>query len=236
MATAGDLINVAFRLLGVVGSGETASSEDSADALTALNDMIDSWNTERLSVYSTQDQTFTWPASTATRSLGPTGDFVGNRPVMLDDSTYFKDTSNNLSFNIIIINQDQYDGIALKTATSSYPQYIWLNSDMPNLGMTLWPIPNKALEWHFISVTEITQPATLATSLSVPPGYRRAFTYNLAVEIASFFGLQAPPQVVRIANAAKKTIKRINNPLDVMAMPYTIAQTGQRFNIFTGSS
>ena len=88
--TAGDQINRALRLLGVLAEGETASAATSQDALVALNQMIDSWNTERLAVFCTQDQVFTWPSGFINRTLGPTGDFVGNRPIQLDDGTYFK--------------------------------------------------------------------------------------------------------------------------------------------------
>ena len=233
--TAGDQINGALRLIGQLAEGEVPSAETSADALTAMNQMLDSWSAERLSVFSTQDQQFTWPASQKTRTLGPTGDFVGNRPVLLDDSTYFRDPSNNISFGIKIINQQQYDGIAVKTVTSTYPQVIWLNMDMPNMSMYIYPVPTKALEWHFISVTELVEPATLATVLVVPPGYLRAFRFNLAAEIAAEFGIEPPPQVQRIAMSAKRNIKRINNPDDVMSLPYSIVATRQRFNIFAGN-
>ncbi|NBS70074.1 hypothetical protein EBT31_14355, partial [bacterium] len=79
MATysANDQINRALRLLGVLAEGETPSAAVSQDALMALNQMIDSWNTERLAVFSTQDQVYLWPTSTVKRTLGPTGDFVG---------------------------------------------------------------------------------------------------------------------------------------------------------------
>ena len=116
-ATAGDQINGALRLIGQLAEGEVPSAATSQDALAAMNQMIDSWNTERLSVFSTQDQTFLWPASTRSRTLGPTGDFVGNRPILLDDATYFRDPGTNVSFGIRMINQQQYDGIAVKTVT-----------------------------------------------------------------------------------------------------------------------
>jgi len=103
----------AMRLLGVLAEGETPSAETANDALFALNQMIDSWNTERLSVFSTQDQTFLWPAGEKNRTLGPTGDFVGLRPVLLDDATYFRDPKNNVSYGIKFIKQQQYDGIAV---------------------------------------------------------------------------------------------------------------------------
>jgi len=233
--TAGDQINGALRLIGQLAEGETPSAATSQDALTAMNQMLDSWSSERLSVFSTQDQVFTWTQGLISRTLGPTGDFVGNRPVQVDDSTYFRDPSNNISFGIKIINQQQYDGIAVKTVTSTYPQVLWINMDMPNINMYIYPVPTKALEWHFISVTELVEPATLITDLVIPPGYLRAFRFNLACEIAAEFGVEPPPQVQRIAMSSKRNIKRINNPDDVMSLPYSIVATRQRFNIFSGN-
>lgn len=235
MATAGELINSALRLIGMLAEGETPSAETSQDALSALNQMIDSWSTERLSVYNTQDQVFTWPADTITRTLGATGDFVGNRPVLIEDSTYFRDPSTNVSFGIKLINQQQYNGIAVKTVTSTYPQVMWVNMTFPDITMTIYPRPTRALEWHFVSVQELTQPANLATNIYLPPGYLRALKYNLASEMAAEFGVEPSPTVQRIAMAAKRNIKRINNPDDVMSMPYSLVATRQRFNVYAGN-
>lgn len=232
--TAGDQINRALRLLGVLAEGETPSADTSQDALVALNQMIDSWNTERLSVFSTQDQIFSWPSSEIKRTLGPSGDFVGNRPVQLLDSTYYIAPS-GVSYGIKFINQDQYDGIAVKTATSTFPQVIFVNNTYPDVEMYVYPKPTQTLEWHFISVEELTQPATLSTELHFPPGYMRAFAYNLAMEIAPEFGVEPSPQVQRIAMTSKRNLKRINNPDDVMSMPYGIVANRQRYNIYAGN-
>jgi hypothetical protein len=233
--TAGDQINGALRLIGQLAEGETPSAATSQDALTAMNQMIDSWSIERLAVFSTQDQVFMWPPGAISRTLGPTGDFVGNRPVLLDDSTYFRDPANNISFGIKILNQQQYNGIAVKTVTSTYPQVIWINMNYPDIEMYIYPVPTKVLEWHFVSVSELTQPATLATVLSFPPGYLRAFRYCLACEIAAEFGVEPSPQVSRIAMTSKRNLKRINNPDDIMSLPYSIVGTRQRYNIFAGN-
>jgi hypothetical protein len=219
----------------MLAEGETPSAAASQDALSAMNQMIDSWNTERLSVFSTQDQVFTWPASTLSRTLGPTGNFVGNRPVLLEDSTYFRDAATNVSYGIKIINQQQYNGIAVKTVTSTYPQVMWVNMTYPDIEMYVYPVPLRPLEWHFVSIQELTQPAVLATTLSFPPGYLRAFKYNLACEIAAEFGVEPSPQVQRIAMTSKRNLKRINNPDDVMAMPYGIVANRQRYNIYAGN-
>jgi hypothetical protein len=232
--TAGDQITRALRLLGVLAEGETASAATAQDALVAMNQMIDSWNTERLSVFCTQDQVFSWPVGEIKRTLGPTGDFVGNRPIQLDDATYFRAPS-GVSYGIKIINQDQYNGIAVKTSTSTFPQVIFVNNTFPNVEMYVYPRPTQILEWHFISVQELTQPATLSTELFFPPGYMRAFAYNLAMEIAPEFGVEPSPQVQRIAMTSKRNLKRINNPYDVMSLPYAVVANRQRFNIYAGN-
>ena len=232
--TAGDQINRALRLLGILAEGETASAATSQDALTAMNQMIDSWNTERLSVFCTQDQVFNWPVGQIKQTLGPSGDFVGNRPIQLDDGTYFRAPS-GVSYGIKIINQDQYNGIAVKTSTSTFPQVIFVNNTFPNVEMYVYPRPTQVLEWHFISVQELTQPALLSTELFFPPGYMRAFAYNLAMEIAPEFGVEPSPQVQRIAMTSKRNLKRINNPYDVMSLPYAVVANRQRFNIYAGN-
>ena len=235
MATALDQIKAALRLIGQLAEGEEPSPQAAQDALNAMNQMIDSWNTERLAVFSTEDQVFNWPTDEITRTLGPTGDFVGNRPVLIDDATYFRDPQTNVSFGIKLINQQQYDGIAVKTVTSTYPQVMWINMEYPNITMTIYPKPTRLLEWHFISVEELTKPATLQTDLFFPPGYLRAFKYNLACEIAAEFGVEPPPTVQRLAMTSKRNLKRINNPDDIMSMPYAIVASRQRYNIYAGN-
>ena len=233
--TAADQINGALRLIGVLAEAEVPSAAMSQDALLALNQMIESWNTERLSVFSTIDQVFNWPPSTRMRTLGPTGDFVGQRPIELDDSTYFRDASTNVSYGIQMINQQQYNNIAVKTVTSTYPQILWYNATYPDIEIYLYPVPSRVLEFHFVSVQPLTQPATLDTVLAFPPGYLRAFRYNLACEIAPEFGVEPSPQVKRIAMYSKRDLKRINNPNDVMAMPAALMVNRPRFNIYTGN-
>ena len=235
MTTTADIIYGSLRLIGVLAEGETPSSETAQDALAAMNQMIDSWNTERLAVFSTQDQVVTWPPNARSRTMGPTGDIVALRPVLVDDATYFRDPSNGISYGLKLINQQQYNGIAVKTVTSTYPQVMWVNMTYPNIEMYVYPVPTKVLEFHIVSVQELSAPATLGTDLAFPPGYLRAFRYNLACELAPEFGVEPSRQVQRIAMTSKRNLKRINNPDDIMALPYSIVATRQRFNVYAGN-
>ena len=64
MTTAAQLINGSLRLMGQLAEAEVPGDATSQDALTALNQMIESWNTESLMIFNTQDQVFPWPTIT----------------------------------------------------------------------------------------------------------------------------------------------------------------------------
>lgn len=234
MPTALEEIKGALRLIGQLAEGEEPSPATAQDALAAMNTMLDSWSVERLSVYGTQDQVFSWPAGQTTRSLGPalTNNFVGQRPVQLMPSTYFRDPSTGISYDIDFINQEQYNGIALKTATSTFPQVMFINTLETSIEMTVYPVPTKTLSFHLVSVIPLTQLGDLADEIIVPPGYLRAFKYNLALEISSEFGVEARPTVKRIAAVSKRTLKRINSPDDYLRMPTALSGLRGRYNIY----
>jgi hypothetical protein len=261
MATVRELLNGAHRLLGLVNSGNVLPEAVYQDNLVAMNQMIDSWNTERLAVFCTQDQVFLWPANTRVQTLGPSGDFavfLGTqsldplatqsseniglesaeepfRPILLEDSTYFRDPSTNVSYGLRFINQLQYNNIAVKTVTSTYPQVMWVNMTFPNITLAVYPVPTKEMEFHFVSVSPLATAATLETQLEFPPGYLRAFRYNLALELAPEFNVEPSSEVRRVAMYSKRNLKRINNPDDVMAMPYSLMARRNRYNIYAGN-
>jgi hypothetical protein len=101
--------------------------------------------------------------------------------------------------------------------------------------MYIYPVPTRVLEFHFVSVEQLSRPAILATNLTFPPGYLRAFRYNLACELAPEFGVEPSRQVQRIAMTSKRNLKRINNPDDLMSIPYSIVGNRQRYNIYAGN-
>ena len=55
------------------------------------------------------------------------------------------------------------------------------------------------------------------------------------MEFAPEFGVEPSPQVQRIAMTSKRDLKRINNPDDVMSMPYSLIAQRQRFNVYSGN-
>lgn len=232
MSTANDQITRALRLLGVLAEGEPPSADMASDALLSLNQMLDSWSLERLMCYASIEQVYTWPAGERTRTLGPSGDFTGQRPILVDPSTYYVYTG--LSYSLNLINQAQYNSIGLKTVSSPLPEYLFVNTSYENVELVLLPVPNVDLEIHVVSVLPVNRVDDPSIELFFPPGYLRAFAYNLAVEIAPEYGLEPSRTVQRIASTSKRNIKRINNPEDTLSIPSALLPTPGGFNFYTG--
>jgi hypothetical protein len=53
--------------------------------------------------------------------------------------------------------------------------------------------------------------------------------------MAPEFGVEPSLQVQRVAMASKRNLKRVNNPDDVMAIPYSITGTRQRYSVYAGN-
>lgn len=62
------------------------------------------------------------------------------------------------------------------------------------------------------SWTPLTQPAALNTTIAYPPGYARAFRYNLALELAPEYQAPVTPEVRQIALNSLATLKTMNSP------------------------
>lgn len=79
MATAQDIIIGALRFINQYSPGEPLSSSDSEDALDTLNDLLDSWSTDEISVYASNENTFTYTPGQYRYTIGnyDAGTFAG---------------------------------------------------------------------------------------------------------------------------------------------------------------
>jgi hypothetical protein len=81
MATALDLIKGALRRITSYQTGETIAPPDAADCLETLNDLLDSWSTDRQFVFGTNEFVFPWiPGQSQYRIGNPTCTSIGEPP------------------------------------------------------------------------------------------------------------------------------------------------------------
>lgn len=86
-----------------------------------------------------------------------------------------------------------------------------------------------------VTVTAIS--GNLGSPITYPPGYERAFRYNLAVELAAEFGKTIPQQVVDIAINSKLELQRLNSVPRYLRGDGGMSRSGRNryFNWITGN-
>lgn len=207
MATAATLINRALRLLGQIGSGEEGTSAELSDGLTALNQMVEGWRNDGQLSYAMQELTLTLSDGDGSYTIGPSGDVNTTRPVRIDRAWI---VDNNISYPVRIIEEAEYAGIPDKTTESVWPDRLLYRPTMTTGTMVVYPVPNATRTMKLVVVVPVTEFAATSTAVSLPPGWERALSFNLAVEWASEFEMDAPPRVVAIARDSKAALKRMN--------------------------
>lgn len=232
MTTALDIITGALRLGNIVATGETAKASQTADALSALNDLLADWSTQSLLVFSPTQETYTVSSSITSLTIGPTGDKVTARPLRLQN-LFLRVSSND--YPIELIDSAQYRDIPYKSLTGSYPTRAYYDPSLTNGTLYLWPgaISGQVLYWESIQILQSF--ASLATVALLPPNYLRALRFNLCVELMPEYEKEASPTVQRIAATSKRAIKNINADIPKLVNETaSLSNKSPRSNIFLG--
>lgn len=85
-----DIVRGALELCGVIASNETASAADGALGLRVLNNMLNSWSAENLSLYQTNREIIEINAGMQSLTVGPTtgATLVSSRPMNIVGASY----------------------------------------------------------------------------------------------------------------------------------------------------
>lgn len=231
MATALDLINSALHLIGAKDPLESATAQEAADGLVSLNDMLDSWTTDRLFVYQIATTVVSWPSNTASRTIGSGGDINITRPVKIDDS-YIVD--GGLTWPVVSVPKQAYDAIPIKGTVANYPDRLYYDTGYPLGTVYLYTVPASTLSLKLNYWLALTQFGAVTDVVNLPPGYRRALRYNLAIEIASEYGQQVPASVAGVAAAAVGKLKRLNSPMPLATLEVAFWPARDNFSVYRG--
>lgn len=218
MTSALDLITSSMRLATVLASGETPTADEATDGLKSLNDILENWSLENLSVWQQNNEQFTLVAGTASYTIGSGGTFNTTRPIRCGLS-YSR--INGADFPMTQWGLEEYNAVPVKTAGGIPERYVYIN-DYPLGALIFYPVPSVA-STLFLNVDQILSfPVTLVTQLAFPPGYEKALRFNLAMNLAPEYGVTPPPSVGAIATSSKADIKRANKKRVVSAYDQTL--------------
>lgn len=215
--TVTELMSRAARIIGALGAGEVLSNEDSASGFAALNGLIDSVSNSKLLIHKLTLDTITLTAGDGVYTIGASGDTASRRPVAIDSSSYIE--KSGISYQLTIIDAQEYNSISDKTSTSDIPRYIWMNADYPNATLTLFPVPSATCTLKLWSWKQFANFTSVTDTVSLPPGYVDMLVYNLACNWAPEFQLDPPRWVVQQASITMKRIKRTNTVVPTLSLP-----------------
>ena len=216
-----DMIQEALELLGVLAEGEEVSAAQISNSLRTLNYMVDSWNTEKLIIWALVRNTFTLTASTNPHELAAgSGVLDAPRPVRIEQGTAFL-TGGQLGTSEVeleVLLQDQFER-EYDSSLSGIPATLYYEPSMPlaKLWFDVKPDAAYTLVLYLEKMLQQVLVSDVNTQLDLPPGYAKAISNNLAVELGPKYGRQANPAIIVAANEAKARIKRLNmKPINIV--------------------
>lgn len=211
------LIDNSLRLIGVLAAGETPAASESNDAFAALNHILSSWSTEKLSVFTVQHAQFLLTVGLRVYTMGPAGTFLTSpKPVRITAATAI---NGNFQRGMRVVS---FDELALLSnnpsgSTETLPGLLAADNATPAINLRIFPTPNSASQLELTWWIPLTQFTALLQTIALPEGYERALKYTLAMDLAPEYGRTVPPELAALASEAKGAIvalnKSINDPM-----------------------
>ena len=237
MATALSVIRSALILIGQLDPLEPASADEAAQSLTVLQDLIEAWATERLTITTVPRATYSLAANTATFTIGSGAVLNTPRPVTIDGAAYVSGTGTAaVDVPLAVYTDAEWQAIPTKAQTGSVPSGIWYDHGFTAAGVgtiQVWPVPTAVTTLVLYVPTAIVGPVALTSLMLYPPGYAKAIRYGLAAELAPVFGIPAAPKVEQIAIRSFAALKRANTrPVELALDPALTPRPV--FSIWTG--
>ena len=236
MATAADIITAAFIKVGI-GVPTTAQT---ASALISLNNMISLLGAEMLTPV-VVSESFALVVTDPEYTIGSGGQWDTVRPLAVR-RCFLRDDDNN-DTPIKILSSRNYNGIPNKSYDGT-PNGLYFLPEYPLAKIIFNGRPTVGVDAFFEFVKNFTEFATTATSVVLPPEYKEALVYNLAVSLGEDWDRVVSKTIFAQAIRTREVIDRMNASARVVpvarfdglgiAMDYPFA--GGTYDIVDGGS
>lgn len=227
MTTPIELMNLALKQAGVLGLGQTATPEDTADTFKILNMMLAQWSIRRNIVFQIVDTAFTGTGA-ATYTVGPGAQFNIPRPPNLI-SAYCRQLGTPglpVDYGLDLIHSaTDFGRISLKTM-SSMPQAVWYEPTYPTGTLHVWPLPTNSYEIHIQTLVPLKNFATAYDDLLLPGEYEEAIVLNLAGRLCVHYALPMPMGLAELAAASLEAIRAANVQISKLIFPRGLSRQG----------
>lgn len=218
--TAQNLITDVLLDMGVIADEATPTSSQIVTGLTKLNDLLETWNIDKLALYGATQYVIPFVANKGSYTIGPTGDLDIPRPNNITQAfvrNNFGPVSQQVDIPLEILNNEQYAALPFKAWTGGYPFIgVWFDQTYPLITAYVNPIPSGSsyslVFWDDNALGALTQ----YTVLSFPPGYKRAIKYAMYIELAESYTIEVPPSINVKAASSKAAIDKQNLQINIL--------------------
>jgi len=204
--TVQQLIESSMRLLGILASGESASSQERDDGLIVLNQLLSSWSAGGLAIpYKSTEALSLTGAATYTIGTGQT--FNTPRPLVVTAAAV---VVGGVTAGVRVVDDNEWLATRDFNRAGKFAEILFYNVESVTVGrISLWPTPANGGSLSLYSLKALTAFSALSDNISLPPGYERALRNALAIELAPEFG-RSTKGIAELDGDAKGAIFGLN--------------------------
>ena len=234
------IIILGLQELGVAAAGEPVDSEYLLYGILKFNDLVDQLAAYRLTVWELKRQTSAIAAGATSYTVGTGATINIPRPEQILRAGLLNtnvSASDPLETPIHMYSDEEWARIGRKTLESNIAWGAWYQRAVPNGILFIHPILTVAQQIALyvpLAMAEVTEDETgLATSIVTPPGYRKMFATQMALEMADYFKITPSNNLMRKAVIAMDFVCRANATPMTLRLPRSLSTGGARrgFNI-----
>lgn len=207
MVTAQTIVSAALRASSSASPGEAIEGGEAENALDVLNRLMRSWSARDLMVPYRTLESFSLPAGTGSRTIGPGAQLDTVRP---DEVTgmYLRDSA-NIDRALDPMPKEVYNAIPLKNV-SAWPLRYYYDNQYPNGIIYFDLVTDRVFTLFLETLKPVNQFATLQTSMALPPEYEEPIIYLVAHRLCVENGYPITPDLAALIEEAEPTIMRKN--------------------------
>lgn len=185
-----DILNSAARLCGSLAPGETLNASEYQDFMQRLQDMQDSWSTDRENLFVVATQTLVATVAKAAYTIGTgvanfTADFAVPRPLLIQTASHIL---GGITESLELVDSTNFASIQDKSTTAKLVLKLYCDYNYPIATLNPWPVPVAPPTFELYTQTPLPTWVTIFDPVNLPSGYLRALQYNLAINIAADLG------------------------------------------------
>lgn len=243
MAVTGlQIITRALKALAVLESSEVPGPNEAQDALTSLNDLLETWGLTLQGVPAVSRLVLPLVASQSIYTIGPSGDVDTVRPDHIEAVSLVQDRTATTVSELPLeppLTVAEWQHVPLKAVTSDYPTRVFYNRNVNASGqstLSVYPIPTGSLADLILYAAVPLSAFDLSSSVALPSGWARALVANLALELAPSYGAAIHSALRDTAEESKTALFRANHETPILQLSQALPGMRGRggFDIFAG--